>query len=100
MHRGSQVRRRPTEADAPYEPIEKCLPILCVVPVVHFLANLIFRKAVTLLNLAFELIATPIDRGEAVVSEFATLLLDLAARAIALRLALEVGECATLVHYS
>src|ERR1051326_1695477 len=47
-------------------------------PVVHFLADLIFGIAVAILDLAFQLIATPIHDRQVVVREFSPFLLDLA----------------------
>ncbi len=46
-------------------------------PVIDLLADLILRKAVSLLNLALELIATAINDVEIIICEFSPLFLDL-----------------------
>src|SRR6516162_669493 len=54
------------------------LPALGGEPIVHVLANLILRQAIALLELAFELISTPVDDVEVIVSELPPLLFHLA----------------------
>jgi hypothetical protein len=49
-------------------------------PVVDFPFHQIFAVAVSLLQLAFELLAPTIDRGNVIISEIAPLLFDLADR--------------------
>lgn len=50
---------------------------LAAVPVVDVLARLIFLKTITLMNIAFELVAFAIDDVEVIVGERALLFLDL-----------------------
>jgi hypothetical protein len=48
----------------------------CVEPIIDLFADLVLRIAVSLLELAFELIAPSIDGGEIVIGELAPLLYD------------------------
>src|SRR5215207_3518634 len=54
------------------------LPFLASVPVVHFTSDLILLIPVTLLDLAFELIAAAVDHVQIVIGELAPLLFDVA----------------------
>src|SRR6476620_6322066 len=54
------------------------LPALIVVPRVDVAPHTVAFPTITLLELAFQLIALPVDRGEIIVSELAPLFLDLA----------------------
>jgi hypothetical protein len=58
--------------------VRKGLPSLTIVPVVYILPDLILLITVPLLNFAFELISSTVDRGEVVIREFAPLFFDLA----------------------
>jgi len=53
------------------------MPGLAAIPIIYVLADLILGIAVTLLNLAFELVSATADDVEIVVREFAPLLFDL-----------------------
>src|SRR5215203_2339545 len=54
------------------------LPFLASVPVVHFTPDLVLLIPVTLLDLAFELIAAAVDHVQIVIGELAPLLFDVA----------------------
>jgi len=51
---------------------------LAPVPIVNFLSRLILGYAITLLDLAFELIAAAVDGSQVIISELTPLLLNLA----------------------
>jgi hypothetical protein len=53
-------------------------PLLCAIPIIDVLANLIFREAIPFLNFAFQLILTTVDHIEIIVGELAPLLLNVA----------------------
>ena len=52
------------------------LPILCRVPVVYILPNLILGDAIALLNFAFECLTASVDCSQVVVGKFSPLLPD------------------------
>src|SRR5215204_733645 len=54
------------------------LPFLASVPVVHFTSDLVLLIPVTLLDLAFELVAAAVDHVQIVIGELAPLLFDVA----------------------
>src|SRR5215204_4886405 len=54
------------------------LPFLASVPVVHFTSDLVLLIPVTLLDLAFELVAAAVDHVQVVIGELAPLLFDVA----------------------
>ena len=72
-HRSPALGRVPLPRT--YLGLETLVPLSGCVPVVDILANLIFREAVPLLNLAFELVSTAIYNVKVVVSELSPLLL-------------------------
>src|ERR1700730_1853374 len=77
LSKGSQAKGRLGKASGQRNQLPK-LPGLRPVPVVDVLTDLIFGQPVALLNLAFELVAFPVDRGQVVVGELGPLFLDLA----------------------
>jgi hypothetical protein len=52
------------------------LPVLRAVPIINLFASLILGIAIAFLDLAFELVAPPVNGIEVVIGEFAPLLLD------------------------
>ena len=73
MHRRvKKARRRPGR-------FARCRsPLLSAVPVIDVLASLIFRKAISLLNSAFQLIPATADHIEIIIGELAPFLLNFA----------------------
>src|SRR5689334_6972413 len=60
------------------DPKLRTLPPLAGVPRIHILADLVPGDPVAFLNLAFELVTSPVDDIKVVISELAPLFLDLA----------------------
>ena len=76
VHR--QTKKKPPLCQRGLFLIQRQLPLLAVVPVVHFFCCLILGVAIPLLQPAFQLILLAVDDVEIVIGELAPLLLNLA----------------------
>src|ERR1700693_6110265 len=80
-HRTQSWRLRLTGAKSPAQgrAYLRCpSPLLSGVPVIDILASLVFRKAISLLNFAFQLIPATVNHIEIIVGELAPFLLNFA----------------------